>query len=177
MRTLLLILLLVNLAVVSGWAKTYSCRDSSGRMHYSDNLQGLPEECLGKEKEFKPGPADNMQYVPALPQPQGSGDEFLQSVRAVELELQEKEEQKQKVQELRGRAGVLVDSYRQAGLDKRKARRSWSNSSRQIFKDADEDLAEAREGKQQLLKELGEVKGLAKEKAAIREMLAGIEME
>lgn len=174
MRVFLLLLLLINLFVFSVWAKTYSCRDSQGQLHYSDNLQGLPEECLGKEKEVKPGTADNLNYVPATPQPQGSGIEFKHSVRAVERDLQKEESQKR---QLRSRAESLLERYRAAVAGKRQAKRSWSYRSRDIIKQADGEIAQARTGKQQLLDELADAGIPEKEKESIRTILKGIDAE
>lgn len=174
MRVLLLIILFINLSAGVVWAKTYSCRDSSGQLHFSDNLQGLPEECLGKEKVVKPGPADNLNYVPATPVPQGSGIEFKHSVRAVERELQAEESQKR---QLHSRAESLLENYRAAVAEKRQAKRSWSYSSRDKIKQADSEIAQARTGKQQLLDELDDAIIPAKEKAAVRTILEGIDPE
>lgn len=174
MRVFLFLILMAGLSVASGWAKTYSCRDSKGRLHYSDNLQGLPEECLGKEKEVKPGKADNLNFVPATPPPEGSGIEFEHSVRAVERDLQKKESQKR---QLKSRAESLLESYRSAVADKRQAKRSWDYSSRDRIKLADDQIEQARIGKQQLLDELDSANIADKEKESVRTILEGIAAE
>ncbi len=174
MRVLLLIVLMVAFSVLSAWPQTYSCRDGEGRMHFSDNLQGLPEECIGKEKTIKPGSADNLNFVPATPQPRGASDEFKRSVQSAEQALQQKEDLEQQLQ---SRAEELLQSYQQAVVEKRQARRSWDYGSREIVKKADEEMAKARTGKQELLKELAGARISTEEKDKIRQTLQGIESE
>lgn len=174
MRILLMILLLVSVSFVSCWAETYSCRDSSGKLHFSDNLQGLPEECWGKERLVEPVEPDNLNYVPATPSPQGSGAEFKHSVRAVERELQQTETQKRQLQ---GRAEKLLVRYQQLVADKRQAKRSWDYASRGKIKQADAEIAQVRAEKQQLLTEMKTAKMTSKEKDAVRRVLQGIEAQ
>lgn len=159
---------------MSGWAKTYSCRDGQGRLHFSDNLQGLPEECLGKAIEVKPGKADNLNFVPAQTSSEQTGHEFKQSVQDVDREIKRT---KQQTKLLRARAEQLLERDREARQKKHKARRNWSYSSRQTIKQADEDIAQVRTEKQQLLQEL-DTSGLATgDKEDIRSLLDEIAEE
>ncbi len=174
MRILLLIVLLSALSGGPVWAKTYSCRDSSGQLHYSDNLQGLPQECLGKEKVVKPSKTDNLNYVPATPQPRGSGSDFKRSVRAAEREIEEKEV---RLQVLQGRAEKLLERYRVAVAEKRQAKRRWKYSSRERLRQANAEIDRVRTEKQQLLVELEAVRVPARKKEATRKILAEIDAE
>ena len=174
MRVLLLIVVLITLSGVAVWAKTYSCRDSSGQLHFSDNLQGLPEECLGQEKVVKPGTPDNLQYVPATPQPRGSGSDFNRSVRAAEREVEEKEVQ---LQVMLSRAEKLLERYRMAVAEKHQAKRRWAYSSRERIKQANAEIARVRAEKQQLLVELEAVRVSTRKKETTRKVLAEIDEE
>ena len=177
MRIFLLIMLFVNIAVGACLAQTYSCRDEQGQIHFADSPQGLPTECWEKAQLHKSGPGDDVQYVPASPRSKGSGPDFTQSLQEVEQELSQKQKQEQRYLKVRERAEELVASYRQARTDKRRARRSWSNSSRQIIKEADENIEKARTGKQNLLDELARLGVSAKKKATIEDILEEIEEE
>jgi len=177
MRVFLLFLILVNTAVVSCLAQTYSCRDAQGQTHFADSPQGLPEECWEKAQLHKPKPGDNVQYVPAAPSPKGSGPAFQETVREAEQQLEHQQQQEVKFQKIRERAAQLVGSYRQARIDKRRARRSWSNSSRQIIQEADENIEKARTGKQNLLKELARVEVATEKKTQVEEILEEIEAD
>ena len=171
MRILLLLIFLTGLVATSARAQIYSCRDSQGRMHYSDNLQGLPNECLGQQKEVKPGVADNLNFVPVSRDSQGSGVSFRQSVRAEESK---QEKTKQQGEQLQLRAEKLLASYRQASQKKRQATRRWNYESRKIIKQADVEILQAREGKQLVLKELADSRLTRQDKKRIEQLLEGV---
>lgn len=174
MRILLLLVLWFGFFTMSGEAQTYSCRDSKGQLHFSDNLQGLPAECLGQTRDVKPGKADNLNYVPAIPDPQESSHEFKQSVRDAE---QEEVEKKLTVKQLSTRVDVLLQRYRTAMEDKHRARRAWDNSSRQKIKLADDEIAEVRAEKQRLLREVEKLRLPSGEKVEIVNKLKEITAE
>ncbi|MBN1956958.1 MAG: DUF4124 domain-containing protein [Desulfuromonadales bacterium] len=132
-------------------AQTYSCRDSKGQLHITDNLQALPEECRGKTRAIEPRTPDNLNFVPSAQSPQGSGAEFEKDVLEVERAQQQR---KDKVDEYVRRAAQLAEDYRQAEREKRQATRSWSYKSRDIIRQADERIEKARLEKKQLLKEM-----------------------
>jgi len=152
MRTLLYLLLMFVVFLPEVEAKTYSCRDSKGQLHVTDNLQTLPEECRGKAQVIQPGEApDSLNVVPQIDQPKGSGAEFQQNVREADRAVQQKRE---KVDEYLRRAEKMAEEYRNAEQEKRQATRRWSYSSRDIIRQADERLEQVRQGKKQLLIEL-----------------------
>ena len=167
MRILLLIFL-TGLIATSASAQIFSCRDSQGMLHYSDNLQGLPEECLGQQQEVKPGGSDKLNFVPASPDSQGSGASFRQSVRAEESKLQEV---KQQGQQLQSRAEKILASFQQASQQKRQATRRWSYDSRKIIKQADAEIEQAREERQQVLQELADSRLARQDKKRIEDLL------
>lgn len=174
MRILLFILLLTSVAVSSGWAKIYSCRDRSGQLHYSDNLQGLPEVCLGKQTEVKADGADRLNIVPRSPQSSQSSAEFNRSVRAVEREQANAKRQSLRLQQ---QVEKLIKELQTATLKKHKARRNEIYRSRQIINQANADIARVREQKQQLLQELEDVRLPRREKEQLRSLLEGIDVE
>jgi hypothetical protein len=174
MRILLTLILLTYVSVTAASAKTYSCVDSSGVMHFSDNLQGLPEECLGKQKEVKQGDPDNLIYVPATPPPQGSGSEFRRSVRAEE---RSQEKSRNIALNIRNRAEKLLERYQKASQEKSDARWRWRYSARQKMHKANQEIALVLKEKQQLLQELKRSSLTRAEKEEVRSLLADISDE
>ena len=172
MRLLLLMVLLFGLLASVCWGQTYSCRDSSGQLHFSDNPQSFPDECRGKEKLVKPGKVDNLNFVPATPTEPGVTRKFEESVESVERELSQKRETAQR---LRTQAEALRARYRTALADKRRAKRDWSYDSRQKIQQADAELDKIKVEKQGLLDELTAAKMGATEKDVVQEILAEIE--
>ena len=171
MRTFLCVVLLVILASVSVWAKTYSCRDTTGQLHFSYNLDALPVECLDQVKEVGPGPIDNLQYVPATPVKKSTGTTFEQNVKEVEQQLQRKQEQRA---ELRQRAEKIVERFEQARSERREAKRRWNYSSRDRIKKADAEIARVREKKTILLEELAESRLDKEDRDYIKSQLGNI---
>lgn len=148
MQKLLFLLFILVFSAVTVQATTYSCRDKQGKLFMTDNPQSLPAECWGRARVVEPIDPDNLNYVPAQADPQGSGAEFKQKVREVEHEQQQKQAQAKK---FLLRAEQLAEQYRQAVQGKNNATRRWSYGSREIIQKAEVQIEKAREGKQQLL--------------------------
>jgi len=155
-------------------AKTYSCRDSDGQLHFSDNLQGLPEECLGKEQVVKPGPIDNLQYVPETKLPAESNEEFRRAVRQVE---REERLRNQAANQFRQQTEGLRQRYLDIKEEMRRARRIWDDRSRQKLKQLKVDLANLLEEKQSLQQELTDRRLKREDQQAIEVILQDIEDE
>lgn len=151
MRILLGLFLICFAFLTCVQAQTYSCRDSKGQLHITDNLQALPEECRGEARAIEPRTPDNLNFVPPAQSPQGSGAEFQKDVLEVERALQQR---KAKVDEYVRRAAQLAEDYRQSKQEKRQATRSWSYKSRDIIRQADERIEKVRLEKKQLLQEI-----------------------
>lgn len=151
MAKVLSLWLLVMVIAITAQATTYSCRDKQGKLYITDNLQSLPAECRGQTQKVKSEDPDNLNYVPAQTDPQGSGDQFLRAVRDTEREQKQK---KARGERLVKRAEQLVAQYKQAIQDKNNATRRWSYASRGVIQKADEVIESAREGKRQLLTEI-----------------------
>ena len=155
MQKLLFLLLILVFSAVTVQATTYSCRDKQGKLFMTDNLQTLPDECLGRARVVESKDPDNLHYVPPQADPQGSGVEFQQTIRDAEHEQQQKKAQ---VEKMLLRAEQLAEQYRQAVQEKNNATRRWSYGSREIIQKADDRIQKAREGKQQLLTEMSKQK-------------------
>ena len=168
----ILLLLLVGLiSVATAGAKTYTCRDSQGNPYFSDSPENLPASCQGKVEEVKPGAEGYINVVPAQPVPKVSpGQE--KSSQGVEHEQQSRRQQVQQLQQL---AEQLATSYEEAAQAKRNALRRWSYSSREKIKQADQQIDKAREGKKQLLQELGSMRIFTADEQKIRRTLDRIE--
>lgn len=175
MRSGILILLIIGLLpVASGGAESYSCRDRQGRLFFADSPLSLPDECQGKTKKIESGKEDNLNFVPAVPMPSGSGKEFKRSVTAVELQQQYHQQQ---IQQLKLKAEQLAKSYQDAVEAKRSALRRWSYTSRDKIKQADQQMAQARVGKQQLLQELGSLRMSSADEQKVKQTLGLIGAE
>lgn len=155
MLKVLPLLLVLIFSWVTVHAATYSCRDKQGQLHVTDNLQTLPEGCLNKAQIVKSDDPDNLNYVPSKATPAGAGHEFQQTVNVVERGQQQKETS---VAYWLTRSGQLAEQYRLAVQKKRSATRRWSYESRDIIKAADDQIAKARAGKQELLTQMGNVR-------------------
>ncbi len=150
-RLILMVIFCLSPMVVE--ATLYSCRDSEGRLHVTDNLQALPEECRTEVREIEAGDPDNLNFVPETTPPpvEDTRSRFEQQV----LEQQRRQqEQEQREEQLISQARDLVARFEQAQQDRRNAIRSWSYDSRETIERAVDDMAAARNGKQQLLTNL-----------------------
>jgi len=150
MKHILLILLLLFFSATLASATMYSCRDKSGKLFISDNVQSLPAECRGDSQQISY--RDEVNYVPEIKTPAGSSSEFEQAVREADQELK----QKKAIEEgLLKQAQQLAEQYKQAVLDRKNATRRWQyEGSRDAIRRADEVMAATREQKSQLLDEL-----------------------
>ncbi len=131
MRGLLLVILGLLLLAPTAQGETYSCRDSRGQLHFSDNLHELPEECLGKEKVVPSTSSDNLQFVPDTPVSREEERRFEKSVQEVERSL---EQRKAELQQMRARAENLQQRYQQLMEQIRRARRINDIPARQQLK-------------------------------------------
>ncbi len=153
-------------------AESYSCRDSFGQLHISDDRSLLPEECRESARVHKSEEVDTLNYVPAPEVPPGAGASFESSVDAVEQEQGRKARRAAEMQQL---AEQLLDRFDEAALVKRKAK--LRTSSREALKAADEQMAIALEGKEDLLKELEKAPRLSPaDEAQVRQTLEKIQL-
>jgi Domain of unknown function (DUF4124) len=173
-RRILLLLIVGLLSVTSVGAETFSCRDSKGELHFADSPARLPDECQGKTQELKSDKLDKLNIVPATPVPQESGSDFEETVRAAEDARQQRQQQ---ILQLQQRAEKLAKSYQDAVSAKRQALRSWSYSSREEINKADQQMANAREEKQLLIKELETLRMSPEDQQKIKQSLDSIEAE
>lgn len=152
MRIPILMIIFCALPLVAA-AELYSCRDSEGRLHVTDNLLALPDECRADVREEETSDPDNL---PVVPEPAASP--VVDSRSRVELEMLEQErrrqEQQQREDQLIREARGLADTYVQAQQDRRNAIRSWSPDSRRTIARAADEMAAARSGKQRMLADL-----------------------
>ena len=152
MRILILIVVLCSFPLVAV-ATLYTCRDSEGRLHVTDNLQSLPDECRVDAREVEAGDPDNLHFVPERTSPPtvDTHSRFEQQLREQQQRQQEQEELEE---QLILEAQELADTFMQALQDRRTAIRRWSADSRGTIQQAAEDMAAARSGKQRLLADL-----------------------
>jgi hypothetical protein len=169
-RSLLLGILLLSLLCSAGWAKTYSCRDSAGQVHFSDRLQGLPEDCRDNAREIETKSLGGVQYV--SPQSDSfSGDEdFRIMLQEVEAERRLRE---QNLQQLQAKADKLLKQYNQLKEEMSRARRVWDTDARQKLKRLKLDRLKIYEEKRQILMDLDE-KRLGRYGETVKDTLKGI---
>lgn len=152
MKTAILVLCFCCVPVFAA-ATLYSCRDNEGRLHITDNLQTLPDECRFEARELEERDPDNLHFVPErTPTPAiDIRSRFEQEVR----EQQERQrDQERREADMVQEARELVALFQQAQLERREAIRRWSADSRRAIEQAGVDMDTARSGKQRLLAEL-----------------------
>jgi len=169
MRFLLLLALLSSFFVSELWAKSYSCRDSQGRVHFSDNLQGLPQECAEQATVVTPGKTGNLNVVPAPKTESSQGQNTLQTV---EREQQQRQEY---AQQLRLRAETLQELYQQGIQEKWQVKTGWGHNKRKRIKEVNDKLLQVLEEKQELLDELGRARIPTRDREAIEKILAELD--
>jgi len=152
MRTIILLVLFCTLPL-QALATLYTCRDSEGRIHITDNLQSLPDECRSGAREVEATDPDNLHFVPERT-PAPAVDSRSEFERQLLEQQRQQQEQQQREEQLIGEARRLADKFTQAQQDRRDAIRRWSADSRRTIERAADDMAVARSGKQQMLAEL-----------------------
>ncbi|HMB17190.1 MAG TPA: DUF4124 domain-containing protein [Pelovirga sp.] len=130
-------------------ATLYSCRDREGRLHVTDNLQSLPDECRADDREVEAREPDPQDVVPEAPPP------LVDTRSRFELQLLEQQrrqqEQEQREEQLIREARGLAAQFEQAQQDRRNAITRWSADSRRIIEQAGEEVTAVRNGKQRML--------------------------
>lgn len=147
MRTSVFLLLFLCFLPVTWGGEIYSCRDSQGQLHLSDNPLDLPEACRATAVRTAPE-AENFTIVPAVLQKSAPSGEVEQAVREVEEKI---ESQQQRLAQYRQRATALVRTYRQVLEEKRSAKRRWTYNSRKIIAQANEQIERLKGEKRDLL--------------------------
>lgn len=170
--TIVFVNLLVLLMIGSAAAEIYSCRDADGRLHVSDNLQALPDDCRPEAKKLSDTGTDTLNVVPY---DAGSSSPDFRFEQLLREQHQLQQERQDAAERLTRKAEELLTSYKQARQDRRTALRRWSYDSRQIIQEADEQIATVRTEKQQLLAELDEWRLSAETENLIRRTLDEIE--
>jgi hypothetical protein len=152
MRTVFLLIIICSLPVLAA-ATLYSCRDSEGRLHVTDNLQSLPDECRGVARDVETTDPDNLHYVPERT-PAPAVDHRSEFQRQLLEQERQQQEQQQREEQLVKEAQGLAEMFEQAQQDRRNALRRWSYDSRATIERAADEMNAARSGKQQLLTDL-----------------------
>ncbi len=152
MRILILMVVFATLPLMAT-AELYTCRDSEGRLHVTDNLQALPDECRADAREVEASDPDNLHFVPERT-PAPAVDRRSEFERQLLEQQQQQQEQQQREEQLIREARSLAAKFEQAQLDRRNAIRRWSADSRRIIEQAANDMAAARSGKQRMLTNL-----------------------
>lgn len=172
MRTTILLLIFCSLPLIAA-ATLYTCRDSEGRLHVTDNLQSLPDECRVDARQVEETDPDNLHFVPERTSPPAvdTRSRFEQEV----LEQQRRQqEQQQREDQLIREARELADTFLQAQQDRRSAIRRWSADSRRTIERAATDMAAARSGKQRILADLERQRVSVRTSERVREILEQI---
>lgn len=152
MRILMLMVVFVSLPLVAA-ATLYTCRDSEGRLHVTDNLQALPDECRADVREVEARDPDNLHFVPERT-PAPAVDHHSEFQRQLLEQQRQQQEQQQRDEQLIKEAQGLADRFEQAQQDRRNAIRRWSAESRRTIEFAADEMAVARSGKQRMLADL-----------------------
>jgi hypothetical protein len=170
-RLILMVIFCLSPMVVE--ATLYSCRDSEGRLHVTDNLQSLPDECRADVREIEPTDPDNLHFVPETTPPPAADTRSRFEMEVLEQQRRQ-QEQEQREEQLISQARSLAAQFEQAQQDRRNAIRRWSYDSRATIERAADDMAAARDGKQQLLTNLEQQRVSIKTSEQVRAILEQI---
>ncbi len=151
MRLLLLFFILFVSLTTLTWAASYSCRDSQGTLHFSDNPAQLPDSCRKNVRQVETKRAFG--YNPSA----SSADTPSESAPSVNLSAAEifKEEADQKrFEQLRQQVEAVVKKYTDGVALKEKSNRRWHYGSRAGQAQGDQMIYDAGQEKLQLLEKL-----------------------
>ncbi len=172
MKALLLALCLCGfLQPTLAGAKTVSCRDARGALYIADNLMSLPEECRQKGQTLSPENSGNVNFVPATPPSTTDNQAF---ERAVKEEDQARTDRNNKAAGMLSRAKKLVETYESALDERKSAIRNKTYGSRKNIIKAEQDMQQARRGKEDLLSSLARAYIPTSQKQQIRKLLERI---
>lgn len=152
MRILILMVAFATLSLPAA-AELYTCRDSEGRLHVTDNLQALPDECRADVREVGADDPDNLHFVPE-PTTAPPVDHRSEFQRQLLDQQRQQQEQRQREEQLIREARGLADQFEQAQQDRRNAISRWSPDSRRTIERAVDEMASARSGKERMLTDL-----------------------
>lgn len=152
MRILILMVVFCTFPLMAV-ATLYTCRDSEGRLHVTDNLQSLPDECRRDAHQVEATDPANLQFVPERT-PAPAVDNRSEFQRQLLEQQRRQQEQQQREEQLIKDARGLADRFEQAQQDRRNAIRSWNYDSRATVERAADEMNAARSGKQRILTNL-----------------------
>ena len=156
MRSGLLLFILIGFLSTSVWAASYACRDSSGKLYFTDNLADVPEDCRQNLKQLD-------LYTPPVTDSSSPAVDNTQTnqTKAPEKTAQQNLISNDQFAQLKNRASAALQKYNQGvGLmdDASKRRRFGSKArfavTQEMVDQAKKLITEARQEKEQLAGEL-----------------------
>lgn len=159
-------LLMVSAAVAE---TIHRCIDPSGNLVLTDDPAKFPPGCKPLEQAPEGGGTFNVLTVPETTSAAaGQADE------AARLERAERSERQAQIAAWREQARDLVSTYQAAETRRNQAFRRWSYSSRETVNQALEQMEQAREEKQALLRQIDQMFVPAQDRDEIRGILDAI---
>ena len=134
-------------------ASLYTCRDSEGRLHVSDNLHTLQGVCQIGARKIEAKDPDNLHYVPERTSPPVV-DTQSRYEHEVREEQRRQREQQQREAEMVERAREISAQFQRAQTERRNAITRWSTESRRRIEQAVAEMSAARNSKQRLIAEM-----------------------
>ncbi|KIH75659.1 protein of unknown function [Geoalkalibacter ferrihydriticus] len=174
LRWALLALAFLFLAPGSAWAadEIYRCRDQSGQLVMTDDPGKFPPDCEPLDEAPESEGTLSVQPTPEpLPGVARSAEEDAHRARAERAERQER------IAAWKDEARELVATFQGAETRRNQAYRRWSYSSREVVQEALEQMEAARQGKEELLREIDRVYVPAPDREEIDRILEAIPAE
>lgn len=156
MRSGLLLIILISFLSTSAAAANYSCRDSNGKLYFTDNLAAVPSDCRQNLKQiYLNNPAVNNASSPAANNAQTKQTEAAPKPAGQNVASDTQAEQ------LMSRAATAAKKFSQGAgiMDEAGKRRRYGSKARfavtqKMADQANQLISEARQEKEQLREEL-----------------------
>lgn len=169
MRGLLVMFFSLLMVPVAVAEPIHRCVDSSGNLVLTDDPAKFPPGC----KPLEQGPAGGGTFN-VLTMPETDSGALGQAEEAAGRERAERSERQAQIAAWKEQARDLVSAYQAAETRRNQAFRRWSYSSRETVSLALEQMEQAREEKQALLRQIDQMFVPAQDRDEIRGMLDAI---
>jgi hypothetical protein len=164
-----LVVFSVFLATTLSAQEIHRCIDESGNLVMTDDPGKFPPGC--RPVETKPDGQGTFNVLPSPDVPAPATENAQAAADRVRAEISDRQEQ---IAAWKDQARQLVSDYQAAETRRNQAFRRWSYSSREVVRQAQEQMAQALEDKEKLLQEVDRVFVPAPDREEIRRILEDI---
>jgi len=176
MRPILLLIFLISFLSTSVGAANFACRDSKGKLYFTDNPYDVPEDCRQNLQQIE----QRSNSVGNVPSP-ATKEESVSPPASPKNQAVQKETNDEQAAQLQRQAAEAVKKYTQGveTLDKASKRRRFGSNARfaetqRMVDEGNKMIDEARQEKERLLTELESQKISAQQRAEIEGLLESV---